>query len=129
MSYRPLVAAPPAGEACRMTEREMPPTAVPNLQSVLVDEVDTAEVAPGITRRGLPSGMVLARAFDMAPGSRWPVVDHHGADESIYVVHGELIEGEDRYPAGTYLLYRAGTSHQPSTETGVQILVFSKAAD
>ncbi|HEY9476714.1 MAG TPA: cupin domain-containing protein [Mycobacteriales bacterium] len=98
-------------------------TPVDMLESVLVDDVDTTEVVPGIIRRRLPDGAVWARVYDMAPGARWPVVDHHQADEHIYVVRGELLEGGDRYPAGSYLHYRPGSHHQPGTETGVRILV------
>ena len=36
---------------------------------------------------------------------------------------GELIEGTERFGAGSYLHYRPGSSHQPRTEAGVRILV------
>ena len=64
----------------------------------------------------------------MAPDTLWPVVDHHSADEFIYVVSGELIEGETRHSAATYLHYEAATSHQPRTQAGVRILVVGAAA-
>lgn len=108
----------PSASNARATARSPQPVAV------VVDEVDPVIIRPGIVRRDLPSsGQVLIRAFDMEPGTRWPEVDVHDRDELIYVVSGELIEGEQRYPAGTYLHYTAGTSHQPRTDTGVRILV------
>ncbi|MFY1686696.1 cupin domain-containing protein [Plantactinospora sp. WMMB782] len=91
------------------------------LVSVLVDDMDTTEVAPGIVRRALPGG---ARVFDFLPGSVWPETDHHTSDENIYVASGELIDGGRRYPAGSYLHYRPGSSHRPGTESGARILVF-----
>ncbi|MDQ3716937.1 MAG: cupin domain-containing protein [Actinomycetota bacterium] len=99
----------------------------PAVHTTLIDDVEPSEVAVGITRRGLPSGQVVARVFDMAPDTVWPVVDHHTSDEFIYVVSGELIEGDTRHSAGSYLHYEAGTSHQPSTQVGVRILVFGAA--
>lgn len=98
------------------------------LITVQVDDVAPVEICPGIVRRGLPSsGDVLARVFDMAPGTTWPVVDTHDRDELIYVVSGQLMEGERRYDAGTYLYYKPGSSHQPATEVGVRILVIGPA--
>lgn len=98
------------------------------LRSVVINEVETTDVVPGITRRTLPSGQVQARVFDMAPNTTWPSVDHHESDESIYVVSGELIEGQTRFAAGSYLHYSPGTSHQPRTETGVRTLVSGSAS-
>lgn len=98
---------------------------IAKLNWMLVDDVATAEVAPGITRRGLPGDQVAARAFDFAPGATWPEVDHHGTDELIYVVSGEMIDNGERFPAGSFLHYQPGSSHRPSTDTGTRILVFS----
>jgi hypothetical protein len=94
-------------------------------ESVLLDAMEPQDVAPGITRRGLPSsGQVLARAYDMAAGMTWPEVDVHDRDELIYVVSGELVDHGRRYPAGSYLYYRPGSTHQTHTDTGVRFLVF-----
>jgi ChrR Cupin-like domain len=98
------------------------------LQTVVLDHVPPEELQRGITKRRLPSsGEVVMRVFDMAPGIRWPEVDLHDRDELIYVVSGELIEGDQCYPAGTYLHYKAGSRHQPRTEMGVRILVAGPA--
>ncbi len=89
-----------------------------------VDDVESSDVAPGIVRRALPDGDVIARVFDMAPGVVWPVVDHHSADEFIYVVSGELIEGDHAFGPGAYLHYGPGSSHRPRTDEGCRIMVF-----
>jgi hypothetical protein len=97
-------------------------------EAVLIDDAETGPVAPGIVRRALPSsGQVLVRAFDMEAGVTWPEVDVHDRDELIYVASGELLDHGRSYPAGTYLYYRAGSRHQPRTETGVRIIVFGPA--
>lgn len=106
-----------------MTEDTADTHAHPLLDHVVVEEVEAVEMTSGITRRALPSGQVVARVFDIPPGIQWPVVDHHDQDEFIYVVSGELIEGTERFGAGSYLHYRPGSSHQPRTEAGVRILV------
>ncbi len=103
-------------------------TDYPGPETVQLDAVDPDDIAPGITRRGLPSsGQVLARTFDIAAGVTWPEVDVHDRDELIYVISGELLDHGRRYPAGSYLYYQAGSWHQPRTDTGVRILVFGPA--
>jgi anti-sigma factor ChrR (cupin superfamily) len=97
--------------------------------SVLVDDVVGIEVGPGCTIRHLPStDTVRVWLVDMAPGSQWPLVDHHLHGEQVYVVSGELIEGDRRYPAGSYLDYPPGSSHQPRTETGVRLFGLNPTA-
>lgn len=98
---------------------------IPNLTWVSINDIETSDVAPGITRRQLPGGAIAARSFDFAPGAIWPEIDHHTADELIYVADGDLIDNGHRFPAGSFLHYSPGSSHRPSTETGVRILVFS----
>jgi anti-sigma factor ChrR (cupin superfamily) len=97
--------------------------------AVSVDDAPAVEVGPGCSRRDLPAtGGVRVWVVDMAPGSQWPWVDAHDeAGEEVYVVSGELIEGELRYGAGTYLFYGPGSSHRPRTETGVRLFGFNLA--
>jgi anti-sigma factor ChrR (cupin superfamily) len=93
-----------------------------NLTALLVDEAAPAQVGPGCSLRRLPSsGPVRAWVADMAPGSRWPVLDVHEFGELVYVVSGELIENGHRYGPGTYMHYPPGSSHQPRTDLGVRL--------
>jgi hypothetical protein len=96
-------------------------------RSVMIDSVAPIEIGPGCFRRDLPSaGGVRVWIVDMAPGSVWPHVDVHDASgEEVYVVSGELIDGEDRFGAGTYVVYEPDSSHRPRTETGVRLFGFN----
>ena len=89
-----------------------------------IDDVPPIEVGPGCLRRDLPSAPgVRVWVVDMAPGSQWPHVDVHGeAGEEFYVVSGEVIEGEQRFEAGTYVRFGPHSRHQPRTERGVRLL-------
>jgi len=93
--------------------------------AVHLDEVVPTGIAPGITRLALPGDAVAARGFDFAPGTQWPEVDEHPADELVYVADGELLDNGRRYPAGSFLHYWPGSRHRPGTETGARILVFT----
>jgi ChrR Cupin-like domain len=97
------------------------------MAGVRVDDVAPVEVGPGCLRRDLPSiGPVRVWVVDMAPGSVWPHTDVHGLrGEEVYVVSGELIEGEERFGPGTYVLYGPESRHAPRTETGVRLFGFN----
>jgi hypothetical protein len=88
-----------------------------------VDEVEPIKIGPGCYRRDLPTvGPLRAWVVDMDQGAEWPLVDHHGEHgEEVLIVSGELIDGDQRYPAGSYLLYGPHSSHRPRTETGVRL--------
>lgn len=92
-----------------------------------VDDVAPIEVGPGCYRRDLPGTPgVRVWIVDMDPGSRWPYVDQHDEmGEEFYVVSGEVIEGNDRFGAGTYVFFRPNSRHQPRTETGVRLFGFN----
>jgi hypothetical protein len=40
----------------------------------------------------------------------------------VYVIEGEMIEGESRFPAGSYLHFAPGSSHRPRTRTGLRLI-------
>ncbi|MCX5391985.1 cupin domain-containing protein [Streptomyces sp. NPDC006482] len=93
---------------------------------VQVSEVPTEEVVPGIVRRLLPE-TEHARSWliDFAPGTEWPEVDVHASEERYYVLSGEIIEGQERHGAGSYVVFAPGSRHRPRTESGARLLGFT----
>jgi hypothetical protein len=93
------------------------------LDAIDPDEINAVEVGPGCIRRDLPAGPA-ARAWivEMEPGSQWPYEDvHDETGEQVFVLSGELIEGDRRFGAGTYLNFGPHSRHQPWTEIGVRL--------
>lgn len=94
-----------------------------------LDDVPAFPVGPGCARRDLPApGGVRAWVVDLAPGARWPRVDHHPQGEAYLVLRGEVIEGDRRFGAGTYLDFAPGSSHRPRSETGARLIGFNPTA-
>ncbi len=88
-----------------------------------IDRVEPEVVGDGCLRRDLPSraGMRIW-VVDMAPGAVWPYVDHHGVGgEDVFIVSGEMIEGDRHLPAGSFVTFAPDSAHQPRTETGVRL--------
>lgn len=103
-------------------DKKPPPSIGGALEAVRVNDVDPVVVGPGCFRRDLPStGDLRVWVVDMEPGSTWPVVDEHDTGEEVYVVEGEIIEGERRFGAGTYLFFKPGSRHQPRTEKSAKL--------
>lgn len=103
--------------------------AVPPWRSVRIDDVEPVIVGPGCLRRDLPSTRdVRIWVVDMVPGSQWPSVDVHDTGEEVFVMSGELIEGEQRLGPGSYLFFPPGSRHQPRTETGVRLFGINPVA-
>lgn len=88
-----------------------------------VDDMPAVEIAPGIIRRTLTE-TEGARGWliDFAPGTIWPEVDHHDSEERYFVISGEIVEGDRRHPAGSYVTFGAGSEHRPGSETGGRML-------
>jgi mannose-6-phosphate isomerase-like protein (cupin superfamily) len=93
------------------------------VQTLHVDDVDAEEIAPGITRRELTeSAHARAWLIEFGPGTTWPATDHHETEERYYVLSGEVVEGDERHAAGTYVTFHAGSSHRPRSDVGASIL-------
>jgi hypothetical protein len=93
------------------------------LETIDVGALETVDVGPGCTRIDLPSrDGVRLWVVDMEPGAVWPHVDHHDSfGEDVFVVSGEMIEGEERLGPGTFLKFGDGSSHRPRTDIGVRL--------
>src|SRR4030095_4349209 len=101
------------------------------LEAIKVDDVAPVAVGKGCYRRDLPSTSgVRVWIVDILPGAEWPYIDEHdAAGEEVYVVSGELIEGDLRFPAGTYVFFKPGSRHRPRSEKGVRLFGFNLAAE
>ncbi|WP_425494176.1 cupin domain-containing protein [Lysobacter soli] len=85
------------------------------MQAWAIDAVPALQIGQGCTRRDLPAGPgVRVWVVDMAPGSQWPVLDHHETGESYYVIAGEVIEGQARFGPGTYVYFAPDSPPSPA---------------
>jgi hypothetical protein len=98
------------------------------IHAVHIDDIEPFRVAEGITGRRLPrTDLIRGWLYDLEPGSAWPETDHHVAEERYYVTKGEIVDNGVVYPAGTYVVFAAGSSHRPTSPKGGQILGISDA--
>lgn len=101
-----------------------------NLDGVIArhwKDVPAKEFAPGLNIRLLWTGEHGRKAlmFEIAPGAVYPDLDVHapGAEE-VFVVSGDFCDGQNTYPAGTFIHHPAGSSHVPQSKDGCVLFVF-----
>jgi quercetin dioxygenase-like cupin family protein len=103
---------------------------LPDLSMINPMTIAAVTVGPGCTRRDLtaPAG-VRVWMVHIEAGAQWPHVDaHDSGGEVLFVLDGELIEGEHRLSAGTYVVLGPNSHHRPRSETGVTLLGFNLGA-
>lgn len=84
-------------------------------------------VGPGCYRWDLPaSNGIRPWVVEIEAGATWPHVDRHdAAGESVFVLEGELIEGDERFGPGTFLQFAPFSEHQPRSERGVRLFGYN----
>ncbi|MFG2146146.1 cupin domain-containing protein [Streptomyces sp. NPDC048696] len=88
-----------------------------------IEDAEAVVIAPGIVQRRVGrTGHARGWLVDFEPGSEWPEVDFHTTEERYYVLSGEVIEGEERHGAGTYVVFAPGSRHRPRSESGARML-------
>ena len=88
-----------------------------------VFDIEAETVTEGITRRRIHhSDFASSWLIEFAPGTCWPAIDRHNREEWYYVLRGEIIEGSQCHPAGTYVRFLPGSSHRPRSRIGAVIL-------
>jgi len=90
-------------------------------------DVHREMVGEGCYRYDLPEANgIRPWVVDIEAGAMWPQIDRHDATgESVFVVEGELIEGERRFGPGTFLQFGAFSEHQPRSESGVRLFGYN----
>jgi anti-sigma factor ChrR (cupin superfamily) len=82
---------------------------------------------PGIRKRTLwqdPSG-AKALLVEIDAGQVFPELDvHEPGPEEVFVVSGVFNDGQNDYPAGTFIHNPAGSAHLPQSKTGCVLFLF-----
>lgn len=102
-------------------------TDTPDVTRVVAGTVgDVHEPGPGVRVRQLwKNGVARALRVEFDPGATWPGLDYHvPGPEEVYVLSGDLHDGANHYPAGTFLHHPAGSSHTPTSKEGCALFVF-----
>ena len=92
-----------------------------------VDDLEPRWIEGGLTVRTIWSGGngVRILAVDWPPGGQWPGLDvHQPGPEVVYVVSGDLIDGDAVLSPGDAAVYPAGSSHSPRSDSGCRLIVF-----
>ena len=85
------------------------------------DAEETPLELPGVSIRTLhadPATGALTIVTTMAAGATIPRHWHSRADETVYVLSGDFVEGGVSHGPSTYFAGKAGTSHGPHDSVG-----------
>ena len=88
------------------------------------------EIFTGIYACQLWQGRVGSKVVvvEIEPGGKWQGFDvQETGSEEIFVVRGTFSDGEQDYPAETFIHYPQGSKHVPQSKTGCLLLVFYPA--
>ena len=77
--------------------------------------------------RDAASGAMTAMTR-MAAGSELPAHRHTAADQTVFVLEGDLIDAGATYGPGTFLVAKAGSPHGPHTTAGGCVLLTTYSA-
>ena len=97
------------------------------MERLTVDALEPRTLDGGVAVRKIwgTTGEVRVLAVDWSPGGQWPGLDvHDGGPEVVYVVSGDLIDGDAILHPGEAAIYPPGSSHSPRSENGCRLLVF-----
>jgi hypothetical protein len=89
------------------------------------NETDWQEFRPGSRRKILhedPATGQLTMLVQWDAGYRMGVAEHHEHDEHLYILAGTFVDEQRESKSGTYILCRAGSTHQASTPDGCTFL-------
>lgn len=98
--------------------------------ALALDAVPGEVAGPGCLRRPLPAP-IGARAWlvELAPGGVWPSDPRRDTGAAYVVLDGEVIDGDRRHGAGSWVLVRPGGRHRPRSDTGARLLGFHLTAE
>jgi anti-sigma factor ChrR (cupin superfamily) len=96
-------------------------------KTIASDEVGFVELEmPGVTIQPLHTDEIsgaMTVLTHIAPGASIPEHWHSVADETVFVLKGDFIEGGISYGPGTFFVGKAGTSHGPhQTQSGCTVI-------
>ncbi len=98
------------------------------IHAVHIDDLEWRTVTTGITGcRLTATGFARGWLYDFEPGSQWPEVDHHTAEERYFVISGEIVDNGVSYPAGSYVTMSPGSEHRPTSPVGARMIGISDA--
>jgi quercetin dioxygenase-like cupin family protein len=69
------------------------------------------------------NGAGVTGLMQLAPGSVIPSHRHTTADQSVYILEGDLIDAGVTYGPGTLIVAKAGTPHGPHATKGGCVLL------